>query len=113
MTIWVASGNTTERALMVAALVGEGFEARGFETPADLVATLSSGLAPRVLVLDPGRLDFKREAWEAVKGLAPDALTVLILGANSEPLDADHILRRPLSIGDLANKIKKIVGGVP
>jgi hypothetical protein len=81
--------------------------------PADLMATLSSGPAPEVLVVDAGQSDLTREAWEALTGLAPDSLTVLILGALAEPLPADHILRRPVSIGELANKIRKITGGVP
>jgi DNA-binding response OmpR family regulator len=111
MSVWVASASLTERALMVAALAEEGFEARGFESPADLTAVLAQGQSPEVLVLDAGGFDLKRDEWDTIKLLAPEARTILITGAMGDLMPADHTLRRPLSIGELAGRIKRITGG--
>jgi CheY-like chemotaxis protein len=112
MTIWVASGNTTERALIVAALEEEGLEARGLESHAELLAALAHGPPPEVLLLDVGALDLTRENWVNITRLAPSAGTVLVCGSTTEMLPANLVLRRPISIGELVSKIKPITGGI-
>ena len=111
MTIWLASGSPTERALMVAALEEEGFDACGFETLAELKNDLMRGDSPDLLVLDSGALEISGGSWDDLKRIAPTTRSVLIVGSTSEALPADHILRRPISIGDFLNYMKRIIGG--
>ncbi len=105
MNVWVISTNTTERALIVALLTEEGFEARGFDSVSELMMSLAEGQSPQVLVLDAGEINLADDEWNRVKMLAPAAQTILITGLLPSPLAADQVLRRPFSIGELVSKI--------
>jgi DNA-binding NtrC family response regulator len=112
LSIWVALRSTTERSLLVASLTEEGFDARGFESTADVRAELASGHPPEVLLIDTGGSERMREELENIGSLAPDSLKVVITGLVTEPLTADLILQRPISVGQLAEKIKEVAGGI-
>jgi hypothetical protein len=112
MRVWVTSGNTTERALLVASLAEAGFDARGFESTKEVRAELGKGLIPEVLVIDTLGVAPMSEELETMQPRAAGAKLVLISGGAPEPLPADLILRRPISIGELSEKIKGITGGV-
>ncbi len=105
--VWVVSANDVERVLIVAQLAEE-FQARGFESPADLFAGLLQETPPRVLVVDPRQLELDGAKWEAIRSLAPSARTLLILGAGVTPLTADVLLHRPFSIHELVGKIERL-----
>ncbi len=108
--IWVVSENTNERALIVAQLEEEGFEARGFESLADLFAALAVE-TPRLLVIDTMDLGLDTGKWEAVRMLTRSVRTILITPAGTSALPADLVLPRPFSIGELVGKIDLIIFG--
>jgi DNA-binding response OmpR family regulator len=113
MIVWVLSTNPTERALIVAELAEEGFAARGFESVTDLMADLAVGQTPDVLILDAGEVKLAPDTWKAISSRAPAARTIVITGLLGSSLPADRVVRRPFSIGELADKIKAMMGGSP
>ncbi len=113
MIVWVLSTNPTERALIVAELAEEGFAARGFESVSDLMAGLAVGQTPGVLIIDTGEVEVAPDMWNAIRARAPAARTIVITGLLGGALLADQVVRRPFSIGELANKIKVMMGGSP
>ncbi len=106
--VWVVSGQTVERALIVAQLAEEGSQARGFESLADLFAALTQETPPRVLVIDPLQLQLDEANWERIGSLALSTRTLLILSAGVTPHPADSTLRRPFSIHELVGKIRQV-----
>ncbi len=105
-TVWIVSANRVERALMVAELDEEGFDARGFEALSDLYAAMSEEPSPTLLVVDPHELGLDDSRWEAIRSLAPRTRTLIILRTGAALLPADGTLRRPFSIGELIGRIK-------
>lgn len=112
MKVWVLSAEATELALIVASLAEEGFEARGFQIADDLDVALSSGRPPDVLVLDTNVPKLTSAEWDKLRSHAPSAVTFLMTGSLVNILRADHIIRRPISIGELSTVIKTIIGGL-
>ncbi len=113
MIVWVLSTNPTERALIVAELAEEGFAARGFESVSDLMTGLAVGQTPDALILDAGEVELAPDTWKAIRARAPAARTIVITGLLGGSPPADQVVRRPFSIGELANKIKAKMGGSP
>jgi DNA-binding response OmpR family regulator len=108
-TVWVVSANTNERALMVAQLAEEGFDARGLETLSNLFAALAQEPAPHVLVIDAGTTGLDAAKWDAVKQLASASNTLTLEPAGALRPSADAVLRRPFSIGELVGKIESLI----
>lgn len=96
---------------MVAELAEQGFLARGFDSVSELMAGLATGQRPDVLVVDAESPELTSDRWKAIRARTPAAQTLLITGLLGTTLIADRVLRRPFSIGELANRIKDMNGG--
>lgn len=109
MMVWVISPNLTERALVVAALEELGLAANGYETLGELPEHERPDTWPNVVVLDSGTVDLS--LFSVLREKAPRAATVLLGNQWAEAFSADYVLRRPISIGELTEKIHSIVEG--
>lgn len=109
MMVWVISPNLTERALVVAALEELGLAANGFETLGELLEHGQPDTLPNVVVLDSGTVDLS--LFSVLRERAPRAATVLLGTQWEKAISADYVLRRPISIGELTEKIHSILGG--
>ncbi len=104
-TIWFVSANLNERALSVAQLAEEGFEARGFESLAELFAALAAE-TPDVLIVEALDTDLEASKWATVRILAPSTRTLLLTRAAGPSFPAEAVLLHPFSIGELVGKIR-------
>jgi DNA-binding response OmpR family regulator len=102
--VWVVTANPIDRALIVAQLSEEGFQAQGLESISDLFAHNPVTL-PAALILDMGDSGLDADKWGAIRSLAPSARTILLKRAGGTAFSADLVLERPFSIGELVGKI--------
>ena len=106
-SVFVVTPNLNARALVVAELSEDGFDALGIESFAELFAELAGGAKPRVVVLDVA-LGLNDDKLQAMKTLAPRAEIIVISGVGGPAVTANQVLRRPFTIRDLMSKIKRI-----
>lgn len=97
MRVWVAAPAWNERALIVAQLDAEGYEARGFESLSELRAALALEPAPDLIILDQSPLERTLGKEQAIRQMAPEAQFLFV--------------RRPVSVGEITERVRRILHG--
>jgi hypothetical protein len=106
------------RACLRAELIERGYDARGFIRLGDALETLSQATSPRpaVLILE---LRGQTISNEAIRTIREARIPTILLGGNAELADPiiqtqqwEVVLKRPLSLGKIAEVAEQIVQGV-
>jgi DNA-binding NtrC family response regulator len=114
-TLWIVDTEQWPRACLRAELIERGYDAYGFITIGDALESLCEGTSPRpkALVLELRGQDLTPEAIDKIRNLG---IPVILLGGNSElnePMIVQHqwdtILRRPFSLGMVADIVQNTV----
>lgn len=111
MIVWVILDNPIERALLAASLAEEGYESKGLGSLSEARAELIRQIHPDFLVVEPQLSDMGSEAWEEIKKLALETRTIIIERIQGPNLSGDILMRRPVSVGEVTAKIKRLAGG--
>lgn len=106
MNVKVISPNSTERALIVAALEGEGIHAGGFKSIEDMLLAPRGGDPSDVVVVDSNVTDLDR--IEAADERFQGAKICIVEGSIPSDVAADKHFRKPLSIGELIESIREL-----
>jgi DNA-binding NtrC family response regulator len=113
--VWVIDSEQWPRACLRAELIENGNDAYGFITISDALESLSQATSPKpeLIVLELRGQDLTCELLEAVQNLH---VRTVALGGNVElndPLVQQQqfraVLKRPFSLGDIAEVVRKIL----
>lgn len=108
-TIFVVGREWRFRSLLRAQLREQGYEARGFETLAEVADALVSAPAPALVVFDTTDSN-TTDTTAHLREWSGRLQVVLIAGAQEEvPLGAARVLRRPVSIGQVATLLAELL----
>ena len=113
--ILIVSKDRLTRALIAAQLKEEGFEVIGSASIMGAVSRLTELLAtPALLIIESLELDMEQKAIDHLNRICPGAAYLLIHGACDQPLQLRwtgvlYELAKPLSIGQIVDKVKKII----
>jgi len=111
--IWIVDCEHWPRAVIRAELIERGYDAIGFETIQDAVASLPRKGAPQLVVLE-----FRGQPWygadlEPFVGLKiPMIALVSSLESNEQAIAAYPwalVLRRPVSVGQICDAVGKVL----
>jgi hypothetical protein len=114
--VWVIDRQQWARVYIRAELMERGYDVDGFEEVADAVAALRNiyRAKPLVMVLELAGLEPKAEELDI---LIHSGIGVIALAGemdlNKKKINAipwPHLLRRPFSIGEVADAVDKLVG---
>src|SRR5262245_4186694 len=112
--IWIVNVEHWPRALLRAELIERGYDATGFVKLEDAIARLMLPHAhrPALLVLDPREqvVDEARAALLARAGIPVMAVADLAHAGAASLGFAAEILRRPLTIGAIADAVDRLTG---
>lgn len=115
-TIWIIGSDHWPRAFLRAELIERGYEAVGFESLRDGLSALilRPGQRPRLIVLD---LQDQAANVRPVAALVGRGIPVLAIGGATAWSDEElrHLpwadfLRRPVSLGAVADRVDALVG---
>lgn len=104
-TVWIIDAEQWPRALLRAELIERGFDAVGYITVRDAIDSLPER-APAAIVVD-----LRGQPLQLVERLLALRVPLLVIGGALEiaelPQDAawTAILRRPISIGEIADRV--------
>jgi DNA-binding NtrC family response regulator len=113
--LWIVDGEQWPRSCLRAELIERGYDPYGFITIADALDALSRGTSPKpqALVLELRGQNLTPEAIEMIRKLR---IPTILLGGDSELNDPmilqnqwHTVLRRPFSLGTVADLVEKIV----
>jgi len=113
--LWIIDAEQWPRACLRAELIERGYNPYGFITIADALDSLSRGMSPKpeALVLELRGQNLTHQVIETIRKLR---IPTILLGGNSElndPLIRQHqwdiVLKRPFSLGTVADLIQKVV----
>jgi hypothetical protein len=113
--LWIVDSEQWPRACLRAELIERGYDPYGFITIADGLNALSGATSPKpeALVLELRGQTLTPESIETIRKLR---IPTILLGGNSELNDPmikqnqwQTILRRPFSLGTVADLVEKIV----
>jgi hypothetical protein len=109
--IWIVSADHWPRASLRAELIERGYDATGFETLEDAAGRLRRGRAPRPALLVLDRRDQTVDEQTSTL-LAHEQVPVLLVADLAHPdgepgPPAVEILRRPLTIGAIADAVDR------
>lgn len=112
--VWVVGRKWRARALLRAQLREEGYEALGMETAADALEALGrpGSSVPDVLFLDPrgGTLGPGEASLLGRIAASPPPEVLVLAGAGEEcPVAHAAVVRRPVSIAALVDRIRRLV----
>jgi hypothetical protein len=112
--IWIVNEAHWPRAYLRAELIERGYDAVGFETLGDVVLMLALARAPRptLLILDlhGQQLDDSRRAALLREGIPILAVVGAARSEDDLPQPPVTVLRRPLTIGAIADAAERIAG---
>jgi DNA-binding NtrC family response regulator len=99
--VWIVDSDQWPRALLRAELIGRGFDAVGYLTVEDALATFPRRF-PDLIVID--LRDQPREDVEKLFQIGVPVIAVAgALDAVDQPFTA--VMRRPVSLGEIADKV--------
>jgi len=113
--LWIVDSEQWPRACLRAELIERGYDPYGFITIAEALNSLSREVPekPEALVLELRGQDLTPQVIETIQNLG---IRTIVLGGNSElnvPFIRDHhwdvVLKRPFSLGTLADLVQKLV----
>src|SRR5262245_50313838 len=112
--VWVVDSEQWPRACLRAELIERGYDPYGFITIDDALESLSRSASPKpaALILELRGQDLANRQVELILHLG---VRTILLGGNMELSDPlvqnrqwDVILKRPCSLGDIADAVEKI-----
>ncbi len=113
-TIWVISGEQWLRACIRAELIERGYEAVGFYTLADAGNEIGRRSRPDVILVDLHGQVINPSEMEGMASLQIPIVGIAALDAPADPRITQftwaEMLRRPLTIGEVADKIEDLLG---
>jgi hypothetical protein len=113
--VWVVDNRQWDRACLRAELIARGFDAVGYEDPAQAIAALGrpGGAKPRAIVLELRGMTLRRSE---LASLARLGVPLVALGGMAELNEEEirktqwaAVLRRPFTIGDVAEVVGRMV----
>ncbi|MBW2029865.1 MAG: hypothetical protein JRH06_11900 [Deltaproteobacteria bacterium] len=113
--VWIIDSKQWPRACLRAELMERGFEAIGFTTLAQAIAAYHLRIyeKPRLIILDLFELDGEDEEIVLLSRLG---IPVMLLGGavqlNREAvrrISWAHVIRRPYTIGNIADKVEQLL----
>jgi AmiR/NasT family two-component response regulator len=110
--IWIVNADHWPRAYLRAELLERGYDAIGFETLEDALARLAQAraLRPALLILDlDGQVVDDRQRIAVERARVP-ILAVTGAAADAPPGPVAATLRRPLTIGAIADAVDRATG---
>ncbi len=117
--VWIVNADHWPRAYLRAELIERGYDAIGFETLKDALARLALRRAPRpaLLILDVGGQVVDDRQRTALANARVPILTVTgadaARAADAPPAPLAGTLRRPLTIGAIADAVDRVTRRAP
>lgn len=106
--VWIIDSEQWPRALLRAELIERGFDAVGYITISDALASLP-GRAPDAIVLEFRNQDLSPPTIDRLFALGVPIIAIGGIPEINEPVVQEHpwtaLLRRPVSIGEIAQRV--------
>ena len=108
--VFIVARDWPLRALVRAELRQKGIEALGMQMAAEVGTRIAAGMVPSAVVLEAG--EHVETGMDLLARRVPMVVVASVAGRDVWPKNAAVVLRKPLRIGEVAQAVIQLLGGV-